>query len=118
MITGGIGVIISVLLRSIVGLMDINISRIWTLIMFLIGFVAVVGLRLALRKKLKHQSFNKNSKQKVRLIPSFKNFALMVFCYVIAIYLVVGLFYIMVINNVQNIMIYICWLGIFLAFYL
>ena len=34
MITGGIGVIISVLLRSIVGLMDINISRIWTLIMF------------------------------------------------------------------------------------
>ena len=40
----------------------------------------------------------------------------MVFCYVIAIYLVVGLFYIMVINNVQNIMIYICWLGIFLAF--
>ena len=116
MITGGIGVIISVLLRSIVGLMDINISRIWTLIMFLIGFVAVVGLRLALRKKLKHQSFNKNSKQKVRLIPSFKNFALMVFCYVIAIYLVVGLFYIMVINNVQNIMIYICWLGIFLAF--
>ena len=32
----------------------------------LIGFVAVVGLRLALRKKLKHQSFNKNSKQKVR----------------------------------------------------
>ncbi|WP_141756854.1 DUF443 family protein, partial [Staphylococcus sp. HMSC036D05] len=51
-----------------------------------------------------------------RLIPSFKNFVLMVFCYVVAIYLIVGLFYMMVIDNIQNIMIYICWLGIFLAF--
>ena len=84
----------------------------------LIGFVAVVGLRLALRKKLKHQSFNKNSKQKVRLIPSFKNFALMVFCYVIAIYLVVGLFYIMVINNVQKYYDLYLWLEYFWHFYL
>ncbi|MEJ7480342.1 DUF443 family protein, partial [Staphylococcus pasteuri] len=71
----------------IVGLMDINISRIWMLVMFLIGFFAVVGLRLAIRKKLKHPSFNKNSKQKVILIPSFKNFALVVFCYFMTLFL-------------------------------
>ena len=34
MMATGIGVTISVLLRSIVGFMDINISRIWVAIMF------------------------------------------------------------------------------------
>ena len=38
---------------------------------------------------------------------------LVVFCYLISIYLIVGLFYMMVIENIQNIWIYICWLGIF-----
>ena len=47
------------------------------------------------------------------LIPSFKNMVLVVFCYLISIYLIVGLFYMMVIENIQNIWIYICWLGIF-----
>ena len=52
------------------------------------------------------------------LIPSFKNMVLVVFCYLISIYLIVGLFYMMVIENIQNIWIYICWLGIFLYFHL
>ena len=81
MMATGIGVTISVLLRSIVGFMDINISRIWVAIMFLIGFVAVITLRLSIRKKLNHPAFNKNSIQKVMLIPSFKNLVLVVFCY-------------------------------------
>ena len=50
------------------------------------------------------------------LIPSFKNMVLVVFCYLISIYLIVGLFYMMVIENIQNIWIYICWLGIFCIF--
>ena len=81
MMATGIGVTISVLLRSIVGFMDINISRIWVAIMFLIGFVAVIALRLSIRKKLNHSAFNQNSTQKVMLIPSFKNLVLVVFCY-------------------------------------
>ncbi|MCG1340861.1 DUF443 domain-containing protein [Staphylococcus epidermidis] len=116
MMAAGIGVTISVLLRSIVGFMDINISRIWVAIMFLIGFIAVITLRLSIRKKLNHPTFNKKSKQKVMLIPSFKNMILVVFCYLISIYLITGLFYMMVIENIQNIWIYICWLGIFFAF--
>lgn len=116
MMAAGIGVTISVLLRSIVGFMDINISRIWIAIMFLIGFIAVIALRLSISKKLNHPAFNKKSKQKVMLIPSFKNMILVVFCYLISIYLITGLFYMMVIENIQNIWIYICWLGIFFAF--
>ncbi|ASJ93903.1 DUF443 family protein [Staphylococcus epidermidis] len=116
MMAAGIGVTISVLLRSIVGFMDINISRIWIAIMFLIGFIAVIALRLSIRKKLNHPAFNKKSKQKVMLIPSFKNMILVVFCYLMSIYLITGLFHMMVIENIQNICIYICWLGIFFAF--
>lgn len=113
MMAAGIGVTISVLLRSVVGFMDINISRIWVAIMFLIGFVAVIALRLSISKKLNHPAFNQNSKQKVMLIPSFKNMILVVFCYFMSIYLITGLFYMMVIENIQNIWIY-SWLGIFL----
>ncbi|MBE7348439.1 DUF443 family protein [Staphylococcus epidermidis] len=116
MLAGGIGVTISVLLRSLVGYMDINISRIWIVFMFLIGFVAVITLRLSIRKKLNHLAFNKKSKQKVRLIPVFKNMIIVVFNYFILIYLITGLFDMMVIENIQNIWIYICWLGIVLAF--
>ncbi|UIK44654.1 DUF443 family protein [Staphylococcus epidermidis] len=115
-LAGGIGVTISVLLRSLVGYMDINISRIWIVFMFLIGFVAVITLRLSIRKKLNHPAFNKKSKQKVRLIPVFKNMIIVVFNYFILIYLITGLFDMMVIENIQNIWIYICWLGIVLAF--
>ncbi|EJE09976.1 DUF443 family protein, partial [Staphylococcus epidermidis] len=116
MLAGGIGVTISVLLRSLVGYMDINISRIWIFFMFLIGFVAVITLRLSIRKKLNHPAFNKKSKQKVRLIPVFKNMIIVVFNYFILIYLITGLFDMMVIENIQNIWIYICCLGIVLAF--
>ena len=116
MMAGGIGVIISVLLRSFVGYMDININRIGIFFMFLIGFVAVITLRLSIRKKCDHPAFNKNSKQKVRLIPLFKNMIIVVFNYFILIYLIIGLFDMMVIENMQNIWIYICWLGIVLAF--
>ena len=116
MLAGGIGVTISVLLRSLVGYMVINISRIWIVFMFLIGFVAVITLRLSIRKKLNHLAFNKKSKQKVRLIPVFKNMIIVVFNYFILIYLITGLFDMMVIENIQNIWIYICWLGIVLAF--
>ena len=61
MMAGGIGFIISVLLRSFVGYMDININRIWIVFMFLIGFVAAITLRLSIRKKLNHPAFNKKS---------------------------------------------------------
>ena len=116
MMAAGVGVTISVLLRSLVGYIDINISRIWIVFMFLIGFVAVITLRLSIRKKLNHLAFNKKSKQKVRLIPVFKNMIIVVFNYFILIYLITGLFDMMVIENIQNIWIYICWLGIVLAF--
>ena len=41
---------------------------------------------------------------------------IVVFNYFILIYLITGLFDMMVIENIQNIWIYICWLGIVLAF--
>lgn len=96
----GVGVTITVLLRSVVGFMDINISRIWVMIMFLIDFVAIIALRLSIRKKLNYPAFNKNNKQKARLIPSFKNMVLVVLYYFILIYLITGLFHMMVIDNI------------------
>lgn len=114
-LTGGIGVTISVLLRNVVGLMDINISRIWTVIMFLIGFIGVIILRVSLRKKLNHQSFNKNSTQKVRIIPTFKNTIIMIFGYVTFLFFSIAPWQ-MIFDNSQNIFGYFCWLVVFFCF--
>lgn len=89
--------------------MDINISRIWVAIMFLIGFVAVITLRLSIRKKLNHPAFNKNSIQKVMLIPSFKNLVLVVFCYFMFLFFSIAPIQ-MIFDDNQNIFGYIGWL--------
>ncbi|MCD8923186.1 DUF443 family protein [Staphylococcus epidermidis] len=109
MLAGGIGVTISVLLRSLVGYMDINISQIWLVIMFLLGFVAVIALRLSISKKLNHPAFNQNSTQKVMLIPSFKNMILVVFCYFMFLFFSIAPIQ-MIFDDNQNIFGYIGWL--------
>ena len=115
MLAGGIGVTISVLLRSLVGYMDINISRIWIVFMFLIGFVAVITLRLSIRKKLNHPAFNKMSKQRVILIPSFKNMILVVFCYFMMLFFSIAPFQ-MIFEEKKNILGYILWVGVLFIF--
>ncbi|MCH8645657.1 DUF443 family protein [Staphylococcus lugdunensis] len=115
MMAAGIGVTISVLLRSIVGFMDININRIWVVMMFLIGFVGVIALRLSIRKKLNHPAFNKNSTQKVILIPSFKNMVLVVFCYLMFLFLSIAPIQ-MIFDDNQNIFGYVGWLVTLLMF--
>ncbi|HEI6624345.1 TPA: DUF443 family protein [Staphylococcus aureus] len=109
MMAAGIGVTISVLLRNIVGFMGINISRIWVAIMFLLGFVAVIALRLSISKKLKHPAFNQNSTQKVMLIPSFKNMILVVICYFMFLFFSIAPIQ-MIFDDNQNIFGYIGWL--------
>lgn len=109
MMAAGIGVTISVLLRSVIGFMYVNISQIWLVIMFLIGFVTVITLRLSIRKKLNHPAFNKNSAQKVMLIPSFKNMILVVFCYFMFLFFSIAPIQ-MVFDDDQNIFGYIGWL--------
>ncbi|MCG2178274.1 DUF443 domain-containing protein [Staphylococcus epidermidis] len=115
MLAGGIGVTISVLLRSLVGYMDINISRIWIVFMFLIGFVAVIILRLSISKKLNHSAFNKKSKQRVILIPSFKNMILVVFCYFMMLFFSIAPFQ-MIFEEKKNILGYILWVGVLFIF--
>ena len=108
MMAAGVGVTISVLLRSLVGYIDINI-------MFLIGFVAVITLRLSIRKKLNHPAFNKKSKQKVILIPSFKNMILVVFCYFMMLFFSIAPFQ-MIFEEKKNILGYILWVGVLFIF--
>ena len=115
MMAAGIGVTISVLLRSIVGFMDINISRIWVAIMFLIGFIAVIALRLSIRKKLNHPAFNKKSKQRVILIPSFKNMIIVVFGYFMMLFLSIAPLQ-MIFEEKKNILGYILWVGVLFIF--
>ena len=114
-LAGGIGVTISVLLRSFVGYMDININRIGIFFMFLIGFVAVITLRLSIRKKLNHPVFNKKSKQRVILIPSFKNMIIVVFGYFMMLFLSIAPLQ-MIFEEKQNILVYIGWIGMLFLF--
>ena len=115
MMAAGVGVTISVLLRSLVGYMDININRIGIFFMFLIGFVAVITLRLSIRKKLNHPVFNKKSKQKVILIPSFKNMIIVVFGYFMMLFLSIAPLQ-MIFEEKQNILVYIGWIGMLFLF--
>ena len=116
MMAAGIGVTISVLLRSIVGFMDININRIWVVMMFLIGFVGVIALRLSIRNKMNHPVFNKKSKQKVMLIPSFKNIILVVFCYFMILFFSIAPFQ-MIFDEKKHLRIYILDRCIFYIYY-
>ncbi|MCG1503247.1 DUF443 domain-containing protein, partial [Staphylococcus epidermidis] len=109
MMVAGIGVTISVLLRSVIGFMYVNISQIWLVIMFLLGFIAVIALRLSISKKLNHPAFNQNSTQKVMLIPSFKNMILVVFCYFMFLFFSIAPIQ-MIFDDNQNIFGYIGWL--------
>ncbi|MDU9352041.1 DUF443 family protein [Staphylococcus warneri] len=115
LIAAGIGVTISVLLRSFIGLMNININQIWMFMLFLFGFVAVITLRLSIRNKLNHPVFNKKSKQKVMLIPSFKNMILVVFCYFMILFFSIAPFQ-MIFEEKMNILGYIVWIGILFIF--
>ena len=101
MMAAGVGVTISVLLRSLVGYIDINISRIWIVFMFLIGFVAVITLRLSIRKKLNH--------------PAFKNMILVVFCYFMMLIFSIAPFQ-MIFEEKKNILGYILWVGVLFIF--
>ncbi|MBI5972892.1 DUF443 family protein [Staphylococcus caledonicus] len=115
MMAAGIGVTVSVLLRSVMGYMNVNISQIWLVLMFLLGFVSVIALRLSIRKKLNHPAFNLNSTQKVMLIPSFKNMILVVFCYFMFLFLSIAPIQ-MIFDENQNIFGYVCWLVTLLMF--
>ena len=81
----------------------------------LIGFVAVITLRLSIRKKLNHPVFNKKSKQRVILIPSFKNMIIVVFGYFMMLFLSIAPLQ-MIFEEKQNILVYIGWIGMLFLF--
>ena len=75
----------------------------------------MITLRLSIRKKLNHPAFNKrvNKSKTNSSIQKHDNCGIQLFYFN---YLITGLFDMMVIENIQNIWIYICCLGIVLAF--
>ena len=83
--------------------------------MFLIGFVAVITLRLSIRKKLNHPAFNKKSKQKVILIPSFKKYDIGgVLLFYDAVFSIAP--FQMILRKKKNILGYILWVGVLFIF--
>ncbi|WP_398574734.1 DUF443 family protein, partial [Staphylococcus epidermidis] len=73
MIPGAIPLIITVLLTTFLPYIHININPIPIFFIFLIPFLPLITLPLSITNNLNHPPFNKNTKQTLIFIPSFKN---------------------------------------------
>ncbi|WP_398574759.1 DUF443 family protein, partial [Staphylococcus epidermidis] len=72
---------ITLLLTTLLPYIHINITPISILFVFLIPFLPLITLPLSITNNLNHPPFNKNTKQKLIFIPSFKNIIFLLFSY-------------------------------------
>ncbi|NGL40956.1 DUF443 domain-containing protein, partial [Staphylococcus aureus] len=71
-----------------------------------------------LNKKLTLNIYNesKNNELKLRLLPSFKNICFTIFYYLFTGFMSYGAFYLLVFENVQNLILYVSWLFMTMLF--
>ncbi|PHK48725.1 DUF443 family protein [Staphylococcus edaphicus] len=113
----GFGVLISVLFRSISSLFDVHLGRMIAIVLCLLIFFSIIFWHVYLQKKLtlKQYKFSKKN-QKILLIPTLKNVMLLLFSFILFGFLSFGLIYLLIIENKQNIFVFICWGMVFTIF--
>lgn len=116
MVLGGIGVTIGIFLKGFVDAVNISISTTLLLILFIIAMLASILLKINLSKKLKINIDNHHYFGRVILIPTVKNFILVICIYIVNIMLVIGLFVGNIFYNKQNVLMYIIWILMFFIF--
>ncbi|QOY78511.1 DUF443 family protein [Staphylococcus aureus] len=116
MVLGGIGVTIGIFLKGFVDVVNISISTTLLLILFIIAMLASILLKINLSKKLKINIDNHHYFGRAILIPTVKNFLLVICIYIVNIMLVIGLFVGNIFYNKQNVLMYIIWILMFFIF--
>ncbi|HID5041855.1 TPA: DUF443 domain-containing protein [Staphylococcus aureus] len=83
-----------------------------------IGFLGIIFFYCYLNKKLTLNIYNesKNNELKLRLLPSFKNICFTIFYYLFTGFMSYGAFYLLVFENVQNLILYVSWLFMTMLF--
>ncbi|MCY1621284.1 DUF443 domain-containing protein [Staphylococcus pettenkoferi] len=114
-LASGITVIISVFLRKFIILMNIPITPARMIIIFLMGLIFIVYLRIVLSRRLKISKFEMKEKRKLRLFPTLKNLAIVLLGYIYVFPMTFIPCFIIYYDNI-NILFFICWL--FIAFLL
>ncbi|WP_422047783.1 DUF443 family protein [Staphylococcus aureus] len=62
------------------------------------------------------RTLSKNNELKLRLLPSFKNICFTIFYYLFTGFMSYGAFYLLVFENVQNLILYVSWLFMTMLF--
>ena len=108
-LAGGIAVIISVFLRKFIILIDIPIMSIYMFVIYFVGLITIIYIRITLSRKLKISEFDMRDKKNLRLYPTFKNLFIVLFEYIFFLPVPFITYSAMFANNL-NIIFYICWL--------
>lgn len=114
----GFAVLLTTLTRKYIYLLNIHLEKeivILTCCMILLG---VFALFIYINTKLKLHIFDKNksNNEKIILIPTFKNICFTIFYYLFTGFMSYGAFYLLVFENVQNLILYVSWLFMTMLF--
>ncbi|ASE37985.2 DUF443 domain-containing protein [Staphylococcus pettenkoferi] len=112
---GGIGVIISIYIRKIMYLIDIYLSTTYMFLIFSLGLIFVILIRIYISKRLKIKKFKKKEKKKIILFPTLKNLMIVLIGFPLFLFLSLMPYYV-IFGNDFNIIFYIGWLVMVLMF--
>ena len=112
---GGIGVIISIYIRKIMYLIDIYLSTTYMFLIFSLGLIFIILIRIYISKRLKIKKFKKKEKKKIILFPTLKNLMIVLIGFLLFLFLSLMPYYV-IFGNDFNIIFYIGWLVMVLMF--
>ncbi|PTI27393.1 hypothetical protein BU072_13115 [Mammaliicoccus vitulinus] len=109
-LSGGIAVFISALLRGFIENLDVDLGRLISIIICLLIFSSIICLHLYIQKKLTITKYKINqSNKKTILIPTLKSTIYLFSSFILFGFLSFGLLYGLIIDNNQNIFMFVCW---------
>ncbi|MCY1569409.1 DUF443 domain-containing protein [Staphylococcus pettenkoferi] len=112
---GGIGVIISIYIRKIMYLIDIYLSTTYMFLIFSLGLIFIILIRIYISKRLKIKKFKKKEKKKIILFPTLKNLMIVLIGFLLFLFLSLMPYYV-IFGNDFNIIFYVGWLVMVLMF--
>ena len=112
---GGIGVIISIYIRKIMYLIDIYLSTTYMFLIFSLGLIFIILIRIYISKRLKIKKFKKKEKKKIILFPTLKNLMIVLIGFLLFLFLSLMPCYV-IFGNDFNIIFYVGWLVMVLMF--
>ncbi|CDR26699.1 staphylococcus aureus paralogous family [Staphylococcus schweitzeri] len=116
----GGSILFGVTFRKYTHLLDIQLEKSLVIIICFITFLSILIFFMKLNQKLKLKVFNKNKehKEKVMLLPTFKHFYFVLFSYLFSGFFSIMSLCMLITLDSQNIIVFIAWIIMTMLFFL